>query len=144
MQSLLAAVLAWLSLNFSLPAVEQPPAVRFVAPESMMAMRRQLADGERPAATGRADVHAFYDDRSGVVYLPQGWTGDTPAESSMLVHELVHHLQKVRGDRFACPAEREKLAYRAQSRWLEEAGTSLAREFQVDPMTLLVRTNCMH
>lgn len=70
-------------------------------------------------------------------------TGSTPAESSVLVHELVHHLQKVAGLLYDCAEVREKLAYQAQARWLEHFGTSLAEAFQLDPMTVLVRTNCM-
>jgi hypothetical protein len=32
---------------------------------------------------------------------------------------MVHHLQTVGGLKFACPQEREELAYKAQERWLE-------------------------
>jgi hypothetical protein len=60
------------------------------------------------------------------------------------VHELVHHLQNVAGIPSACAEAREKPAYQAQERWLQLFGTSLAEEFQIDAMTILVRTNCMH
>ncbi|HUG61279.1 MAG TPA: DUF6647 family protein, partial [Methylomirabilota bacterium] len=74
---------------------------------------------------------------------PEGWTGTSPAEVSVLVHELVHHLQNVGGVAYDCPEAREKPAYQAQARWLELFGGSLEEAFQVDPMTILVRTNCM-
>jgi hypothetical protein len=77
------------------------------------------------------------------IYLPQGWTGATPAERSVLVHEMVHHMQQQAGLKFDCPQERERLAYQAQQRWLGEAGLTLASEFGIDPFTILVRTSCM-
>ena len=61
---------------------------------------------------------------------------------SVLVHEVVHHLQHVAKLPHACPQEREQLAYRAQERWLRRFDRSLASEFGTDGFTLLVRTNC--
>jgi hypothetical protein len=61
---------------------------------------------------------------------------------SVLVHEVVHHLQHAGKLPFACPQEREQLAYRAQERWLQRFDLSLASEFGTDGFTLLVRSNC--
>jgi hypothetical protein len=55
----------------------------------------------------------------------------------------VHHLQNVGGLTFACPQEREKLAYEAQERWLKLFGRDLEQDFDLDRFTLLVTTNCM-
>ena len=68
--------------------------------------------------------------------------GRPPAEVSVLVHELVHHLQNVSRMKFTCPQEREKDAYAAQHAWLALFGRTLEQEFEIDPMTVLVRTNC--
>jgi hypothetical protein len=154
MQALLTVIVTWLSVNFGLPAVYEHPHVGFASAVEMAELRySRFASGwpDRAAAAGRAapaefggDVHAIYDDRSRTIYLPEGWTGARPADSSLLVHELVHHLQNVAGMRFACVGEREKEAYRAQARWLELFGKSLVDEFEIDAMTILVRTSCMH
>jgi hypothetical protein len=77
-----------------------------------------------------------------MIYLPEGWTGNTPAELSILVHEMVHHLQNVENLKFECPQEREQLAYKAQERWLGLFGRDLLRDFELDPFTLLVATRC--
>jgi hypothetical protein len=87
---------------------------------------------------------ALYDDATRTIYLPAGWTGETPAELSVLVHEMVHHLQNVAGLRYECAAARERPAHVAQDRWLALFGRSLVDEFALDSMTLLVRTACMH
>ena len=55
----------------------------------------------------------------------------------------VHHLQHRAKLKYACPQEREKIAYAAQEQWLNRFDTSLEKEFGIDPLTLLVKTNCM-
>ena len=87
---------------------------------------------------------AVYDDQGRTIYLSEHWTGRTPAELSVLVHEMVHHLQSASGEVFACPAEREVMAYRAQDAWLGLFGDSLESAFGIDEATLLVSTVCTH
>jgi hypothetical protein len=89
-------------------------------------------------------VLAFYDARHGVIHLPAGWTGATPAEQSILVHEMVHHFQAKTGQRFACPEEREKAAFAAQARWLERSGLTLEGAFRINRMFRVMVTNCFH
>jgi len=154
MQTLLTVLVTWLSINFALPAIYEHPRVEFVSAARMAEVRYSRLASIRPdrvaAEAGRSaspefghGVHAIYDDRGGTIYLPEGWTGATPAEVSVLVHELVHHLQNVAGLKYDCPGAREKPAYRAQARWLELFGKGLADEFAIDAMTILVRTSCM-
>jgi hypothetical protein len=122
MEADLTTIGVWLTFNLMLPAVHEAPRIEF-----------------RPLAK----VEAYYDDATRTIYLPQGWTGRSPAELSLLVHEMVHHVQNVAGLKYACPEEREKIAYAAQRQWLALFGRDLMHEFKIDPMTLLVRTNCM-
>ena len=76
-------------------------------------------------------VVALYDLSRQVICLPEGWTGESPAEQSILVHEMVHHLQHRAKIRFNCPEEREKLAYEAQELWLARFGTSLEQSLNL-------------
>jgi hypothetical protein len=85
---------------------------------------------------------ALYDDADRIVYLPETWTGSTLVDLSVLVHEMVHHLQNLAGMTFACPGAREKLAYAAQKDWLALFGRDFFTELETDPFTLLVRTEC--
>ena len=57
---------------------------------------------------------------------------------------MVHHLQSAADMRFACPGEREAVAYRAQDAWLSLFGESLESAFGIDAATLLVGTACIH
>ena len=103
-----------------------------------------FAPNDRGATSAERDTVAVYSDAARTIYLPEGWTGSTPAELSVLVHEVVHHAQNVLGLKYECPQEREQLAYRAQERWLGLFGRSLASDFELDPMSLLVKTRCFH
>lgn len=145
METLLTAIVAWLSIGFGLPANFDYPRVELVSPARMNAVQfrgQAAAHSARPAS--QRDVDALYDHSTRTIYLPAGWTGKTPAEVSVLVHEMVHHLQNVAGLKYDCPQAREKLAYAAQDQWLALSGRNLIDEFKLDALTVLLRTKCMH
>jgi hypothetical protein len=146
---LLREILAWLPANFDLPTGIAAPAIKFLTRERLAAIRydRSSAGHDRDLSPARSvgkerDVVALYDDSSETVFLPIGWTGATPAEHSVLVHEIVHHLQKVARLKFDCPMAREKLAYLAQDRWLQRYGSGIEQEFEIDKFTLLISSAC--
>ena len=152
---LLDMLMSWLATNFGLPATGERPRVELVPRTRLAALRyrgvvsdRALHLQARDASTGPLGdlqaVHAVYDDDRRTLYLPEGWEGETPAEISVLVHELVHHLQNVARLKFGCPHERENIAYQAQTRWLELFGKNLSDELGVDPFDILVRTRCFN
>lgn len=137
--SLLDTVMLWLATNFDLAVSTKPP-VLFTVPDAKLAeMRYGIETVFRPG-----DVVAVYDHTARTIYLSDSWTGSTPADLSVLVHEIVHHLQAVSDMRFACPAEREVVAYRAQEAWLGLFGENLESAFGIDAATLLVGTVCTH
>jgi hypothetical protein len=132
MEQLLTTIVTWLSLNFGMPAILEHPRVELVPPERMHAVRGVPQE-----------VEAVYDDASRTIFLDERWEGATPAQLSVLVHEMVHHLQNVGGRKFACPQAREAEAYAAQEQWLREYRRSLEQDFELDRITLLLRTRCM-
>ena len=155
MEELLAAIAIWLSANFPLPATFDYPRIAFVQAAELPALRQKgSASVRKPEAAGRDQIEfvepeqirqvlAVYNDQDMTIYLPDTWTGQTPAEQSMLVHEMVHHLQNVAHLKYECPQEREKMAYAAQSLWLERFGRNLETEFDIDPLALLLTTQCL-
>ena len=142
-EELMNSILNWLAANFDLPIIREAPRIEFIQPASMAYVRYRGAVGNQaiPLDMGR-DIVAVYDDAKRTIYLPQGWAGVTPADQSLLVHEMVHHLQNLGNLKYACPEAREKLAFAAQEQWLELFDRTLASEFDLDPFTLLVRTSC--
>ncbi|MFY9700197.1 MAG: DUF6647 family protein [Rhodoplanes sp.] len=154
MQALLTALITWLSANYALPANYDLPAVKFAAPMEIASIRysafgpqqsrEAIAAYNALPADQRQSIVSIYEDTTKTIVLPVGWQGRTPAELSILVHEMVHHLQNLAGLTYACPQEREALAYEAQEKWLGLFGRSLASEFEIDGMALLVKTKCLY
>lgn len=148
MDALLTAVALWLSANFNLPASLEHPAIKFVQPSQMAILRYEtLAPFQKRTGAvikfeNTRKLVALYDNRNKIIYLSDRWTGRTVADTSVIVHEMVHHLQHVAGLQFSCPAEREKLAYEAQAKWLALFGRNLESEFQIDRLTTVLTTSC--
>jgi hypothetical protein len=149
--TLLTAIGTWLATQFDLPAVQSHPRIELVPSEKIEALRYRglLPNGgmeeglsSRSATSSESDTVAVYSDSAQTIYLPQGWTGSTVAELSILVHEMVHHIQHLAGLKYECPQAREKLAYMAQDRWLNLFGGRLAQDFDLDGISLLVKTKC--
>lgn len=134
-----AAVADWLRAEFGL-TVDPLPAIEFASPKRLGSLRFRGVASDH-LGDGR-DVVAIYDDEARTIYLPHDWTGATPAEISVLVHEMVHHAQNLSRAKFDCPQARERQAYEAQGRWLADSGSDLAVSFGIDGFSLLVLTNC--
>jgi hypothetical protein len=146
MTELLNAIVLWISINLAVPAVYDHPRIEYVPPAKMIAMRLRGMPTAAQAAllpSQIPDVVAIYDDEKRTIFLPEGWTGKTPAELSVLVHEMVHHLQNVSGQKFECPAAREKPAYLAQDKWLKQFDQTLEQDFEVDLFTIVVKSACI-
>ena len=149
---LLRDIVNWLSGSFELPAIYDYPRIAFASPARLTAIRyhgllpqRALGTGsgaQEAAAENRPDIAAVYDDATKTIFLADSWTGATPADISVLVHEMVHHLQNLGKLQYDCPAAREKPAYRAQDQWLKRSGQDLETVFGVDMLTVLVRSAC--
>ena len=147
---LVASIVTWLSADFALPENYQHPRIEIVSPVQLAAVRYRGLSASLQARVvsdeqwleKMRDTVALYEDNSRTIYLREGWTGATPTETSVLVHEMVHHLQNLAGEKFECAQAREKPAYAAQKKWLETTGLDFFREFETDPVTLMFRTVC--
>ena len=149
--SLLDGIEIWLASNFDLPITKERPAIAIVSQAQLVAKRlHQNSPPEGAAhATAHADptqrrVAALYDDRARVILLADDWIGTSPADRSILVHEMVHHIQNLAGIKYECPMAREKPAYLAQDKWLGQFGLSLEKEFDVDMFTVVVSSACAY
>lgn len=141
----------WLAANYDLPYSAEPLRLERVSRLHLHQLRHKAflssqagGEGSAPPPGYRREVVAVYDDKNRIVYLPESWTGETIADQSVLVHEMVHHLQNVAGEKFACASEREKTAYLAQDKWLRQHGLDLKKTFDVDMFTVVVMSACMN
>jgi hypothetical protein len=152
-QALLKKIVDWLAARFGLPAIHDYPRIEFVSSLQIehdfrnhgSAASETNAGASFPAAiiAQPQNVVAFYRTSSRTIVLADGWTGNTPSETSVLVHEMVHHLQNIGGLHYECPQAREKLAYQSQDEWLKQFGQDLQGIFEVDKLTILVRSSCV-
>jgi hypothetical protein len=149
-------MMIWISQATGMP-VPEPPPLAYTTPKQMVIMtygcdqspvlqgNEQLCkslDGGAPNASP-PEILAFYQDKTGIVYLKKGWTGDTLREKSILLHELVHHMQYKSGvDPKICSAKLEDQAYKLQDRWLRERGSTLEKEIKINEFFLLMITQC--
>jgi hypothetical protein len=151
MEALLTTIVLWLSANFGLPSTFEHPTIKFLPAIQMNIGRLDVAPtappiiGSNSAFAKPGDIRvlvAFYDSDRRIIYLSDQWTGRTAADTSVVVHEMVHHLQRVGGLHYECPSAREKLALEAQDKWLRRFGHSLESDFHIDRLTMLVTTSC--
>jgi hypothetical protein len=112
-------IMRWISERFDLPRAAEQPDIVFETPADLARMRnggfvsrpstQTAPNSEHRSAQG--DVLALYNDVRRTIHLSEDWTGETEADMSVLVHEMVHHLQNLARLKYNCAGEREKIAY---------------------------------
>ena len=138
MEALINVITLWLALTSGLPSAPEYPQVRQLPAEQFA----RIVPGAEVANGGERTLLGLYDSRSKTIVLRDDWDSRNPADVSVLVHELVHYLQDRASLSYECAGQREALAYDAQQRWLKLFGLDLQSAFQLDPLTLKVRTAC--
>jgi hypothetical protein len=149
-EDLLDEIVIWLSSNFDLPAIKEHPTIELASKTKLAMMHTEdrahwqgLTQTEAIDQSTQRQVVALYNIKSKTIFLSDDWIGKSPTDQSVLVHEMVHHLQNVAEFKFECPMAREKLAYLAQDKWLGRFGTSLEKDFDVDMFTVVISSACM-
>jgi len=107
--------LNWIIQQTGWPAVNAPPikTTSFAHLRELSGLSSE-AEWIRPAA--------FYSKGEHIIYLADSWNKDDLADRSILVHELVHHLQIENQIQFACWGRYEAQAYELQIKWLSTQG----------------------
>ena len=65
-------------------------------------------------------VELLYSEEDHTIYLPDTWRADDLRDRSLLLHELVHHLQYLNSVKVTCATEHEWQALELQVTWLRE------------------------
>lgn len=97
--------------------VSTPPPIRLASNEQLKTV--YFGSGFEPNGI---EMHSLYARESDVIYLRDTWKSTDLFDRSLLLHELVHHLQRLNGVKTACPEEYEGQAYHLQIEWLREQG----------------------
>ena len=93
MNALLTTIVLWLSVNFGLPANHDHPAIEFAPPARIAALRHgDLANLHSqmgtPGSPSPREVVAVYVHTTKTIYLPENWTGSTPAAYNAAVGSI--------------------------------------------------------
>jgi hypothetical protein len=115
--------LDWIIQQTGWPAADVPP-IKITSFAHLRELSGLSSDAEwiRPAA--------FYSKIEHAIYLADNWNKNDLVDQSILVHELVHHLQIEDNIQFACLGRYEAQAYELQIQWLRTQGVK-------DPHALL-------
>lgn len=105
----------WIVQQTGWPAANVPP-IKITSFAHLRELSGLSSEAEwiRPAA--------FYSKGEHVIYLADSWNKDDLVDQSILVHELVHHLQIEDQIQFACWGRYEAKAYELQIQWLRTQG----------------------
>jgi len=88
-------------------------------------------------------IGAFYSVKDRTIYLPDSWRSNTLRDRSILLHELVHHLQYLNHVKVTCETEREFQAFKLQAAWLSEQGVEYPLDLMgVDLRYILMLSHC--
>lgn len=116
--ALSVAIGSWLSANFGLPTMHDLPRVDYVSASEIES--RQSAQSLETETM--MENPAVYDSRTHTIYLPESWNGSTPAELSVFVRQLLHHLQDEAKNAYHCTPDSDKFALAVQRHWLAMFG----------------------
>jgi hypothetical protein len=138
MDTLIVSLIAWIVAHSSL-ATSQPPQIRFV-PKPMMSSVYQRA----AKVPSFSHAEAFYQPSTATIYLPKTWRADDLRDKSVLVHELVHHLQAADRVNVSCMGTLERQAYDLQFKWLRGNGVLDPYGFTgLDVLTVIYAGSCL-
>jgi hypothetical protein len=139
MDGLVLALMTWISATSGLPMAEAPPDIVRVSPREMarLAHPRGVIDPEVESG-----YLALYHADSATILLRRDWDREDLRDRSLLVHELVHHLQAQAGRSYPCPGAREREAYEVQGAWLDRRGAELFDVLGMNALYYYAVTRC--
>ena len=117
-----ASLTAWIVKKTGWALGDAPP-VHFIPFAELV----KFFTGGKPTTS---QIEALYSEQEHSIYLPDSWRPDALRDRSILLHELVHHLQYLNKVKVTCSSEYELQAVKLQVTWLLEQGVE-------DPLHLL-------
>ena len=88
-------------------------------------------------------VEGLYSLEDHSIYLPEGWRGDDLRDRSVLLHELIHHLQYLNKIKAVCRAQDDWQALELQLAWLREQGVEDPVDLlDLNPLYILMLRQC--
>ncbi len=127
-------MIEWISANSEILPYDRPD-IEFVSAEWMAARVGQKGTMVTPEALYALGTHTLY--------LSNTWSPSDLRDQSILLHELVHHLQSKNEIPVSCVAQYNGLAYKLQIAWLREH--EIPKPFDllgIGPLDMFVQSLC--
>jgi hypothetical protein len=115
MKSVIAALLLWIGANTSYDVNLQHPTIK-IMPQHEMELMYSKGKGMSKGST----LHAFYDLKKDIIYLPDSFDLYDPWHKAVLLHELIHFVQDQNQAVFECNAQMEAESWPLQQKYLLE------------------------
>ena len=152
MNEIILAMMVWISSVTGLNVPEIPSFPPSYVTESrlkylMNGCSEELNTERCHAITSEKDTDSIlgvYDHKTKRIYLNIAtFSWENEVQNSILVHELVHHMQFANNIPYKCLGELEELAYDVQNKWLLENGKrDVYKELDISPLWILVIKAC--
>ena len=150
MTELIMALMLWISTatGWSIP---EPPNIIYIEDNNRFFMLSHDCDSEpnQPICKtydGKAaNILALYNSSTATVYLHKDFWASSVRDQSILLHELVHHMQYSEDFKQyskLCKGDIEKEAYDLQEIWLKKKGRTLYNTIELGPLLRHVLTSC--
>ena len=131
MSQFMLAAMVWISTFNPNWIVPTNPELRFANQETLQHMLYGCDDinpDNEPVCSGDVETVgktlAIYNHKTKTIWLEENLKTTLPdiVYKSVIVHELVHHIQYASKGKYNCIGQREKEAYDIQDRWLKAQG----------------------
>lgn len=143
MDALVLAMMTWIASASGMPMPEQAPEVRHVSPYRLASLAKP--GGSAHPAYDPVETTGFlalYHAETGTVLLRDDWRIDDLRDRSILLHELVHHVQAHADRSYPCHGAKEREAYGLQAEWLEARGGDLFDLLGMNALGFYAATRC--
>ena len=143
LKEIIVTLLIWISQNSSFEITnpnEYPlPVITFISQEEIHFIVTKKDIKENTIFI----IQAAYIPENNILYLPHDLKLDTLSFKSILIHELVHHIQNINDISYPCDGHTEKDAYNLEMKYLIQNGIEDPYEMMdLDPLSLVLITQC--
>ena len=138
MEMLVAALMTWISATTGLPSTDSLPRIEFANAQQIWNVSH--APGT-PFEALTVPV-AVYVPGTRTIHLGHDFELQRAADLSVLVHEVVHHMQEMAGLTYGCRGDMEMVAYEAQKAFLESMKVDFFDVMPITPIGFKLLTLC--
>ena len=149
MVELMMSLMVWISTATGW-AIPEPPMVKYIDNGKEFFLLSNDCDVKPDQQVcidydDNSNILGLYNHNTKTIYLSKDFWKASTKDQSILLHELVHHMQYSKDFNhytMLCKGLIEKEAYDLQEKWLEERGLTLGDTIDIGPLFRHVLTQC--